>query len=513
MAGQRIDIMDLQQLIQLKKKGMSNRQIGRALGLSRNTVNSYFKTFSTQQLSLQELEGQSSGELSALFPAADYKDKGRYEQLSSYFPHFQKELTKPGCTLQHLWYQYLEKHPEGYRYTQFTHYYSLWSKPIKASGILLHKAAEKLFVDFAGKKLSYVDKETGEVLQAEVFVAVLPCSHYTFVWAVKSQQRDDFILCLNETLSWFGGVPKAIVSDNLRSAVSKGHRYAPLINKTLKDFALHYSCVIDPARPYHPQDKALVEGAVKLVYQRIYYPLSQHTFFSLQQLNAAITELLKSYNDYLLQTGNISRRQRFVETEKAYLDPLPLGAYQIRYYKKAKVQKISHIYLSEDKNYYSVPHRYIGQQVEVQYNAERVEIFSEHQRICSHPRSFKGGHYSTQKDHMPSSHRAYSDWSPEYFEEKARQIGSFTCQYISRLIGQYSYPEVGYKQSQGILALARYYPKERLERACQRALEHHGSNYYTIEKILKNKLDEQPEPEPVHLIPEHENIRGAASYQ
>jgi transposase len=207
-----------------------------------------------------------SSSLSSLFPAADYKDKGHYEQLSSYFPHYQKELNKPGCSLQHLWYQYLQQHPEGYRYTQFTHYYNLWSKPLKASGILLHKAAEKLFVDFAGKKLSYVDKESGEVLQAEVFVALLPCSHYTYVRAVKSQQRDDFILCMNEALSWFGGVPKAIVSDNLRSAVSKGHRFAPLINKTLKDFAVHYGCMVDPARPYHPQDKALVEGAVKLVY-------------------------------------------------------------------------------------------------------------------------------------------------------------------------------------------------------------------------------------------------------
>jgi transposase len=335
------------------------------------------------------------------------------------------------------------------------------------------------------------------------------------VQAVASQKREDFIACMNGALQWLGGVPKAIVSDNLRSAVSKGHKYAPLINKTLKSFALHYRCVIDPARPYHPQDKALVEGAVKLVYQRIYYPLSKHTFFSLQQLNAAIRQQLIAYNDYCFQTSKTSRRQRFLETEQAYLDALPSGSYQLRYYKRAKVQKVSHIFLSEDKNYYSVPHRYIGQYVEVQYTADMVEIFFNAARIASHKRSLKPGHYSTTKDHMPSSHQVYSDWNPEYFEKRAGKVGDFTTQYISRLISQYNYPEVAYKQAQGILSLLKYYAAERLEKACKRAWQYHYSSYHTIERILKNNLDQQEDAfnTPQETIPDHENIRGAEYYQ
>lgn len=515
MAGQRLDIMELLQLIQLKKKGMSNRQVASALGISRNTVNSYVKAFEQHQLDFPELEKLTAAELAELFPQADYKDTERYGQLTEHFPYFKKELLKPGCTLQKLWQEYLEKHPEGYRYTQFVTYYNQWGKPVKASGILHHKAGEKLFVDFAGKKLSYVDRDTGEVHQAEVFVALLPCSQYTYVQAVASQKREDFIACMNGALQWLGGVPRAIVSDNLRSAVSKGHKYAPLINKTLKSFALHHRCVIDPARPYHPRDKALVEGAVKLVYQRIYYPLSKHTFFSLQQLNAAIRQQLVTYNDYCFQTSKTSRKQRFLETEQAYLDALPGGPYLLRYYKRAKVQKVSHVFLSEGKNYYSVPHRYIGQYVEVQYTADMVEIFFNAERIASHKRSLKPGCYSTAKEHMPSSHQAYSDWNPEYFEKRAGKVGDFTTRYISRLISQYSYPEVAYKQAQGILSLLKCYAAERLEKACKRAWGYRYSSYRTIERILSNNLDQQEDASdtPKETIPLHENIRGAEYYQ
>jgi hypothetical protein len=264
----------------------------------------------------------------------------------------------------------------------------------------------------------------------------------------------------------------------------------------------------------HPQDKALVESAVRLVYQRIYYPLSRHTFFSLEQLNQAIKEQLSLYNDYCMQTSKITRRQRFIDTEQALLDPLPADPYHLRYYKRAKVQKVSHVFLSEDRSYYSVPHRYIGQYVEVQYSSQRVEVFFNAERIAIHPRSLRAGHYSTIKDHMPSSHRAYSDWNPVYFEHKASLIGSYAQTYIARLITQYAYPEIAYKQAQGILSLARVYGEERLENACKRACQHHQASYHTIERILKNNLDNsQHMPATNEPIPLHENIRGAAYYQ
>lgn len=515
MAAKRIDIMDLRQLVQLKQKGISNRKIAQILGMNRNTVNDYFRVFDRHAMSYQQLLACSDQDLHDLFPTADTKDQQRYEQLHQYFPDYKKELRRTGCTLHNLWQDYLQRHPDGYRYTQFVNHFNDWVGHVKASGILQHKAAMKLFIDFAGKRLSYTDRETGEIVKVEVFVAILPCSHYTYVRATPSQKREDLIQCLNSCLYWLGGVPKAIVSDNVKAIVTKAHKYEPIINKTFKDLALHYGCVIDATRPYSPQDKALVEGAVNLVYNRIYYPLSKHTFFSLEQLNDAIAELVTQYNAYPFQRKSTTRAQQFAEIEESQLDSLPDSPYLIRTYKRAKVQKISHIYLSEDKNYYSVPYRYIGRQVEVQYTKEKIEIFFNGERIAQHKRRFRKGYYSTLREHMPSTHRAYNDWNPAWFEKRAAAIGNHAKAYINRLISQYTYPEIAYKQAQGILSFAKYYSPQRLEQACKRASLYDRAGYRIIEQILKNKMDLlQEEPTPLqNQIPIHPNIRGSNYYR
>jgi len=505
--------MDLRRLIQLKQSGMSNRKIGKALEVSRNTVNGYVRHFAALGLGLPGLLAMEDKALQDLFPEKDGKDASRYAHLAGQFGHMASELAKPGCTLQTLWRAYFDARPDGYRYTQFAHHYGQWKSRRQASGILAHKAGEKLMVDYTGKTIAYVDKQTGEVHQAQVFVATLPCSGYTFVHASRSQKREDFIASLNACLQHLGGSPKAIVSDNLKSAVSKGHKYAPQINKTLSGFALHYGLVIDPARPYRPQDKALVEGAVKLVYQRIFYPLASHTFFSVEQVNEAIAPLLQAYNDHLLQRAQVSRKQRFEELDRPLLQPLPGDIYRIRQYRRAKVQKIAHIYLGEGRNYYSVPHRYVGRHVEVQYDSDLVEIFHDHERIACHKRDYRPGKYTTVKEHMPSSHRAYTEWSPGHFAERAAKVGPGTAQYITRLIAQYAYPEQAYKQALGILSLTKTYPPERVEAACKYGLEHHRSSYRIIENILKNHQQQaaaQPPPTP---ITPHQNIRGAQYYQ
>jgi transposase len=505
--------MDLRQLIRLKQGGMSNRRIGKTLKMSRNTVNGYVQHFASLELDHTTLLAMDDKQLYDLFPENDHKDSKRYEHLRGLFSYFADEMAKPGCTMQTLWRAYLDERPEGYRYTQFAHHYGNWKGRQKASGILEHTAGEKLMVDYTGKTIPYIDKATGEVLQAQVFVGILPCSQYTFVMACKSQKREDFIACLNSCLSYMGGSPKAIVSDNLKSAVSKGHKYAPEINKTLSGLALHYGLVIDPARPYRPQDKALVEGAVKLVYQRIFYPLSQHTFFSVEDINAAVRPMLGQYNDYLFQRAQVSRQHRFKEVEQSYLQPLPESLYQMREYRRAKVQKIAHIYLSEDKNYYSVPYRYIGKQVEVQYDRDQVEVFYNRERIACHQRSYKRGRYTSVKDHMPSTHKAYAEWSPEFFAKRAVKIGPSTDQYICQLIAQYDYPETAYKQALGILSLCKDYTLERVEAACGLGLWGHRYGYRIVEKILKNKRDLVPIQEATRPIPPHENIRGAGNYQ
>jgi transposase len=513
MAGQRIDIMDVRQLIQLKIKGWSNRKIAEFMEVSRNTVNTYIQIFSNRAQDLIELLELSDAQLLDFFPQVDRNtDAERYGYLSSRFEYYRSELTKTGATLQTLWHEYQRECPDGYRYTQFVHHYRKWNKKTRSSGILVHRAGAELFIDFAGKKLSYTDMESGKQVPVEVFVAIRPWSQLTYARAIPSQQRDDLVECLVGCLNQLGGVPQAIVSDNLKSVVSKGHKYAPVINKTLKDVALHYNCVVNPARPYHAQDKALVENAVNLVYQRIYYPLNKQTYFSLASLNQAIEERMVAYNDYPFQNRPTTRMQEFVHLEQAALQPLPSTPYQIRYYKRAKVQKISHVYVGADRNYYSVPHRFVGQQVEVQYNATVVEVFFNAERIAHHRRSYRPGHYTTVADHMPSTHQAYNSWNPQWFEKQAERIGPHTRTYISRLMGQYAYPEIGYKQAQGILQLAKHAGHERVERACERANTYHKASYRIVENIITHHLDATEVGTTHQHIPEHSNIRGASQY-
>lgn len=271
MAGKRIETMDLRQLVILKKQGFSNRKIAQLLQISRNTVNSYTQIFEGSGLNYDQLVALDDLALKELCAPESEVSADRYEDLASQFEYFSTELKKPGCTLLTLWNEYRQKHNDGYGYTQFTHHYNLWANKLEASGKLNHKAGEKIFIDYAGKKLRVVDRQTGEEKPAEAFVGILPCSQYTYVEASESQQRDELIGSMRRCVEYFGGVTEAIVSDGLKSAVSKSCKYEPVINKTFKDFALHYGCVVDPARPYSAQDKALVEGAVKLVYQRIFF--------------------------------------------------------------------------------------------------------------------------------------------------------------------------------------------------------------------------------------------------
>jgi transposase len=465
-------------------------------------------------LSYQDLSELEEVDLHELFTVEIQTEKARYEDLASNFEYFKKELTAPGCTLQTFHQEYILKYLLGYQYTQFTLHYRRWSERTNYSGKLIHKAAEQFFIDICGKKLGYVDKQTGELVPVEVFVAILPCSQYTFVKACMSQKREDTIKCLRDCLSFLGGVPQCIVSDNLKAAVTKAHRYAPIINKTLKDFALHYQCVVDPTRPYKPQDKAMVERAVALVYQRIYYPLSKQTFFSLDDLNLAIKTQLTIYNDYLFSHGATSRRQLFIDTESGWLKALPDYGYHIREYRRAKVQKTSHIFLSQDKNYYSVPYRYQGNHVEVQFNQNIVEVFYNYELIASHPRCFKAGAYTTIDNHMPPAHQAFTQYDPETFILRAEKIGKNTVAYIKRLLEQYTYPAHAYKQSHGILSLIKYYDAYRVENAYKRALEHTESNYHIIERIIKNGLDQlQDAIVTENHIPIHQNIRGKDNYQ
>jgi len=513
MAAKQVDIMELKQLLLLKEKGESNRSCARILGIHRNTINHYVRLFRATGLSYTNLCSYNEKSLQELFPYKETIDEQRYSTLSGYFTYFDKELKKPGCTREALWREYFQKHPGGYGYSQFNEHINRWRDKVKGSGKLIHKAGDKVYVDYTGKKLQITDKQTGEIIEMEVFVAILPASQYTYVEASRSQKKEDFIRSVNNCLSFFGGVPKTIVTDNLKSAVSKASKYEAVLNKNLRALAVHYKTSINPTRAYSPQDKALVEGAVRLVYQRIFYPIGRMTFFSIEALNEAIREKLTLYNNYLMKQSEASRSRLFLDIEKPYLGKLPLQPYEMKEYRKAKVQKMGFVYLHENKNYYSVPFRYIGHSVEVQYNTDTVEIYCQSERIAMHKRSYKKGAYIKKDEHLSSSHKFYQDWSPEFFLSWAKKTGPNIEAYIDKLLKQDTYPEIAYKQCLGIIHLKSEYPVQRVDRACKMALGHYHYGYRIIKNILVNKTDmEAPQTTQEPHIAKHTNIRGAETY-
>lgn len=513
-----LDIMDLKQILQLHSDKLSNREIGTILGISRNTVNQYIRRFKSSEYSIKELLAMDRNRLEHLFTYRTTIDIHRHDELMRYFEQMKKARDHPGFTFLYHYHEYASRVENPYGYTQFLEHYRRKYASQEGSMKLNHEAGKEMFIDFAGKKLSYIDKTTGEIKEAEVFVAILPHSHYTYVEATASQKREDLIHCCIQALTFYGGVPKAIVSDNLKSAVTRASKYEATINRSFKEFGLHYGCVINPTRSYSPQDKALVENAVRLAYQRIYYPLREMTFFSLEDLNTEIRKRVEDYNKHLLQRREVSRLELFQRVERAYLKPLPVENYVLKDYRRAKVQKMGYVYLSCDKNYYSVPYRYIGKQTTIHYSQKIVEVYYNNTRIALHQRAEGKGRYITCKDHLSSTHKFYVEWSPEFFKNKAVRHGPYVVECVGRILSDCVYPEVGYKRTMGLLQLHKTYGSRRLNDACKIALEYDMASYKRIENLLKNKMDlsadmiAKTSSDSTH-IPPHKNIRGASSYQ
>lgn len=513
-----LDPMDLKQIITLHLDRFSNRKIADTLGISRNTVNTYMRLFKGSDYTFKELLSFDNAGLERLFPSHTTIDNPRYDELMRYFEGMNKARNHPGFTFLYHYEEYSQRAKQPYGYTQFLEHYRRKYAKIKGSMKLEHEAGKELFIDYAGKKLHIVDKQTGELIPVEVFVAILPNSQYTYVEACKSQKREDLIGSCENALHFYGGVPKAIVSDNLKSAVTRSSKYEPQINRSFKDFARHYNCVINPARGYSPQDKALVENAVHLAYQRIYYPLREMTFFSLEDLNREIKRLLERYNNLLFKRKEASRQELFQSVERGYLKSLPNSRYELKEYRRAKVQKIGYVYFSPDKTYYSVPYRYIGKETMIHYTKSAVEVYYNHGRIGLHERNASKGTYITNKEHLSSTHKHYSDWSPAFFKNKAIPHGSNVAACVEQIIAGVDYPEIGYKRAMGLIQLHRSYGSQRLDNACKRALQADAVSYKRIQNILKNNLDQsslffQDLEEDKSHIPEHQNIRGAANYK
>ena len=368
MAQRRIPMKKIREAIRLHEDcKLSIRKISKALNVSRPVIDQYLIDFRASGLRYEDIEHMDDDSLLESLKSNSLKQNEKYQILASKFEYITKELKRVGVTKQILWEEYRAEHPDGYSYSQFCYHYQVWQESSELSMHIDHKAGDKMFVDFTGKKMSIVDRFTGEITEVETFVAILGASQLTYVEALSDQKKHSWIQGNKHALEYFGGVPRGIVPDCLKSGVTKADRYEPDINPEYYDFARHYNTTILPARPGKPRDKALVEGAVKIVYSWIFAALRDEVFHSLEDLNRAIREKLEEYNSRKMQKVGLSRRELFIETEKIELKPLPIEEYEIRNFKRLKVQFNYHIYLSDDKHYYSVPFKHRGKQVEVLY--------------------------------------------------------------------------------------------------------------------------------------------------
>ncbi|MDO9464985.1 MAG: IS21 family transposase, partial [bacterium] len=396
MARKRISMKKLREIIRFTcTTNMSERKIARALNISRPVVGQYIRDFSASGLTYEQIKDMADSQFLALFEKQKNRKCSKYEELSRQFPYVAIELKKTGVTLMTLWNEYQKGHPDGYSYSQFCYHFQVWRNASKITMHIEHKAGDKMFVDYAGDKLTIEDRKTGREQPVEVFVAILGSSQLTYAEGSLSQKSEDWIRSNERSFIYFGGATQAIVPDNLKSGVTKSNKYEPGINPMFDDFAEHYRTVILPARVRRPQDKALVENAVRLVYQRIYAPLRNRTFFSLKELNEAIWDLLEKHNNTPFQRLNISRRELFEKIEKPVLKSLPVERYALKQCKELTVQINYHVELREDRHYYSVPWQLRGKRVRVIYDDRNVAIYYDNIRIVQHKRIRIPNDYTT----------------------------------------------------------------------------------------------------------------------
>ena len=513
MPAERLSMRKVREVIRLSWGGkLSVRAVARSCGIGRTTVREYLERATRAGLSWPLPEGLPDNELEALlFPppvSADNAPRPLPEWKTLH-----EELKGKGVTLFLLWEEYKAVHPEGYEYSRFCDLHREWAGKLPVWMRQDHKAGEKLFVDYAGMTMPVVNQRTGEVRQAEIFVATLGASNYTFAEATWTQTLPDWIASHVRALEFLGSVPSLIVPDNLRSGVSYSCRYDPDANPTYLAFAEHYGTAIMPARVRKPKDKSLVELGVKGVKQRILAKLRNRTFFTLAELNQAISILLVEYNRRPFQKLDGSRRSLFLKVDKPALMPLPPTRYEYAEWEKARVSLDYHV--RADDHCYSVPYRLVKEEVQVRLTITAVEIFHNGLRVASHLRSHKKHRHTTKNEHMPESHRAHAEWTPERVIRWVGKAGEATAEVAEKIIASRAHPQQGFRACMGIKRLGETYGVDRLEAACRRALAIQSPSYRSVKSILKNDLDKKPlatqssAPPPI----EHENVRGADYYQ
>jgi transposase len=512
MPAERLTMRKIREVFRLKFDcDISNRQIAKSCKIARSTVAEYLFRFQQAALSWPLPQNLDDNQLEQLLypqlPALP-----AHERPVPDWSYIHQQLRQKSVTLMLLWQEYKEIHPHGYQYSQFCHRYRQWAAKIDPVMRQEYRAGEKMFVDYAGQTVPVYDLHTNQMRQAQIFVAVLGASNYTYAEATWTQSLADWIGSHGRAFAFFGGVAKLVVPDNLKSGVSKACFYEPDINPSYLDMANHYGTAVIPARVRKPKDKAKVEVAVQVVERWILARLRNRQFFSLHQLNQAIAELLENLNNKAFQKLPGSRKSAFESLDRPALNPLPSQAYQFAEWKKATVNVDYHIEV--ERHYYSVPHALIKKKLDVRITNNTVECFYKNKRVASHIRSHLKGRHSTIKDHMPKAHQKWAQWTPDRFIRWAGKIGPHTQKLIENVLNARTHPQQGFRSCLGILRLAKSYGDDRLEAACRRAVAIGGTSYRSVESILKHNLDQKPLPDqsakssPI----EHNNIRGARYY-
>ena len=515
MAAERLSMRFVKEVLRQKwvlKK--SHREVARSLGISSGYVSGI--------MSRAEVTGLRTWAEVSAFPGAVLEERlyGRKPEAGTQRPlpdpaFIHAERQRPGVTLELLHLEYLEANPSGYRYTAFCDHYREWLSKKRLSMRQVHVAGEKMFADYSGKRPHLIDPTTGEVAEVELFVSVLGASSLTFAEATRSQKSYDFIQSHIHAFEYFGGVPKALVPDQLKSGVTKADRYEPILQRTYEEMARHYGTVVMPARPARPKDKAKVERAVQLAQRWILARVRNETFFTMDALNGRIGELLEELNTRKMRVYGASRYQLFERLEKTALLPLPQDRFAYAEWKTVRVNRVDY-HVEIDGHYYSAPHELVGEKLEARITALTIELYRRGERITAHVRSNLRGRYTTKHEHRPKSHQKHLEWTPERILHWAGTVGPKTKELVEAILNDRPHPEMGFRSCLGILRLSKKY-SERLEQACARALTGGARSYKSVASILELGLDRQPIPvskdtQTSLLLGEHENVRGRDYY-
>ena len=494
---------------------LGQRQIARSVNASQSTVHECLRRFAAAKLAWPLPTEMTEPALDAALysspprPAEPTSGRPRpdFEQLR------QELQDNKNTTLQLLWQEYRDTHPDGYSYSRFCYLYERWKDSQELVLRQQHKPGEKLFVDWAGSKIPVHDRESSAVQETSLFVAVLGASSYTYAEATASQELEAWIGAHVRAFEFFGGVPELIVPDNTKTGVTKPCRYDPDLNPTYHEMALHYGVGVLPARVRKPRDKAKVEVGVQVAQRWIVAALRHRRFFSLREVNQAIAPLLDKLNQRAFQKRSGSRASLFAELDQPALRALPQQRFELAEWSKATVNIDYHIQF--DHCFYSVPHQFTRQTVEVRATATTIEIFHQGARVASHVRASKPNTAVTIAEHRPKAHQAHLEWPPSRIVRWAQAVGPFTAQAVETILTHYPHPEMGYRSCLGIIRLAERYSLVRMEAAAERALAIGAVRYKTIKSILRNSLDLHPPtgPEPERRPPHHDNIRGAEYFE